>query len=126
MRFVQGKRGGGGSITDDNVAEAVIDFCNAMEAAIVNLKRQLGRRNGQAESVQPPNTSTSDAIKWESREGSKGPFERSEDVDNPQFKLLLKDLAAHQGKLTRNGLFYWTFQNGSTVGRKKAKYEKKA
>ena len=118
-------------MTEDNVAEAVIDFCNAMEAAVVNLKRQLGRRNGngpaaQSDSSQPLNSWNPDAIKWESRQGSKGPFERSEDVDNPQFKLLLKDLAAHQGKLTRNGLFYWTFQNGSTVGRKKAKYQKKA
>jgi hypothetical protein len=37
---------------------------------------------------------------------------------------MLKDLAEHKGKLTRDGLFYWTFQNGTTVGRKMAKYRK--
>lgn len=114
-------------MTDDNVAEAVIDFCNALESAIVNLRRQLGRRNGSSpaptENVEGWNP---DAIKWEAREGSKGPFERSEDLNNLQFKALVKDLAAHDGKLTRDGLFYWLFQNGATVGRKKAKFQKKS
>lgn len=117
-------------MTDDNVAESIIDFCNALEAAIVNLKRQLGRRNGTL----APNDAKGktlegwnpDSLKWEAREGSKGPFERSEDVNNLQFKALLKDLAAHDGKLTRDGFFYWVFQNGSTVGRKKAKFQKKS
>ena len=59
------------------------------------------------------------AIKWENAEGFKGEYERSEDVNNPEFKAMLKDLAQHGGKLTRNGMFYWVFKNGSTVGRKK-------
>ncbi|MBT0161007.1 hypothetical protein G4O51_13605, partial [Candidatus Bathyarchaeota archaeon A05DMB-2] len=58
-------------------------------------------------------------IKWEQAQGSKGPFKRSEDVNSPDFKALLKDLAAHQGSLTREGWFYWVFKNGVTVGRKK-------
>ncbi|MEM2506597.1 MAG: hypothetical protein QXF61_06120, partial [Nitrososphaeria archaeon] len=60
-----------------------------------------------------------DKIKWEKAQGFRGEFERSEDVNNSEFKALLKDLAQHNGKLTRNGWFYWTFRNGSTVGRKK-------
>jgi hypothetical protein len=32
---------------------------------------------------------------------------------------MLKDLQAHNGKLTKEGWFYWVFQNGTTVGRKK-------
>jgi hypothetical protein len=39
-------------------------------------------------------------------------------VNNPEFKALLKELARHGGRLTRNGWFYWTFKNGATVGRK--------
>jgi hypothetical protein len=58
-------------------------------------------------------------IKWSQEQGAKGPFEKSEDVTSLDFKEMLKDLAAHQGKLSRDGYFYWTFQNGSTVGRKK-------
>jgi len=60
-----------------------------------------------------------DKISWLKVQGAKGLFERSEDRDNPEFKLLLKDLANHNGKLTRDGYFYWTFKNGATVGRKR-------
>lgn len=58
-------------------------------------------------------------IKWEEAQGSKGPYERSEDMNNPEFKAMLKDLQAHKGKLNRQGYFYWVFENGHTVGRKK-------
>lgn len=60
-------------------------------------------------------------IKWNIADGTRGPYERSEDVNSIDFKEMLKDLAAHNGKLGRDGYFYWTFQNGSTVGRKKSK-----
>jgi len=58
-------------------------------------------------------------IKWEEAEGPKGKFERSEDVNNLDFKALVKDLADHKGKLTHENSFYWLFENGVTVGRKK-------
>lgn len=58
-------------------------------------------------------------IQWQPAEGHKGSYERSEDVNNPEFKAMLKELAAHGGKMTRNGFFYWVWKNGSTVGRKK-------
>lgn len=57
-------------------------------------------------------------IKWELREGSKGVYERSEDVNNLEFKKMLQDLGAHKGKLFRGGWFYWLFIDGSVVGRK--------
>jgi hypothetical protein len=62
-----------------------------------------------------------DKIKWEKAQGFKGEFERSEDLNNLEFKELLKDLAQHNGKLTRDSYFYWVFKNGSTIGRKKRK-----
>jgi len=58
-------------------------------------------------------------IKWEKSTGSSGPYERSEDINSTDHKALLQDLAAHQGKLTQDGYFYWTFKNGFTIGRKK-------
>lgn len=58
-------------------------------------------------------------INWTEIQGSSGPYERSEDFYNPEFKAMLKDLARHNGRLTRDGYFYWRFKNGSTVGRKK-------
>jgi len=61
-------------------------------------------------------------IKWEQAEGNAGPYERSEDVNSLDFKAMVKAIAKHNGKLSRGGMFYWLFQNGSTVGRKKRKY----
>lgn len=58
-------------------------------------------------------------IVWTQKTGQRGPYEQSEDVNNTEFKAMLKDIAAHNGKLTRDGFFYWIFQNGVTVGRKK-------
>lgn len=58
-------------------------------------------------------------VKWQQAEGSKGPYERSEDADNPHFRGMLKDLETHGGKMTENGYFYWVFQDGTIVGRKK-------
>jgi hypothetical protein len=101
---------------DEDLANFIEDFCDfldGLEASIVKMKEQIGRLVG----VQPkwdPNK-----IKWEKAQGPSGEFEKSEDFNNPEFKAMLKDLQSHRGKLTRNGMFYWTFKNGSTVGRKK-------
>lgn len=101
----------------DRILEALIDFANALESACVNLKRYVVEVKGLEDK---PSWSAS-KIKWTQAEGSKGPYERSEDVNSLEFKAMLKDLASHSGKIQRNGYFYWTFQNGSTVGRKKRK-----
>jgi hypothetical protein len=63
-------------------------------------------------------------IRWEEAEGFKGRYERTEDINNTEYKAMLKDLAEHKGDLWREGYYYWVFQNGATVGRKKK--EKKA
>jgi len=94
-----------------------LDFLNGLEASIVKMKEQIAKLVGAEE--KPKFQWNPEKIKWEKAQGSKGEFEKSEDVDNPEFKKMLKDLAEHNGKLTRNGTFYWIFQNGSTVGRKK-------
>lgn len=58
-------------------------------------------------------------IKWVQTEGVSGPYERAEDADSLDFKNLLKDLSAHNGKFMRNGFFYWKFSRSPVVGRKK-------
>jgi len=74
----------------------------------------------RGESATPEKTSwDSGKVKWTEEEGFKGKYEKSEDVNNPEFKTMLKDLQQHKGRLTREGYFYWVFENGSTVGRKK-------
>ena len=98
-----------------NFIEDFTDFLNGLEASIVKMRMQIEKLVGsEARPKWNP-----DKIKWEKTEGWKGSYERSEDVNNPEFKAMLKDLAQHGGKLTKDGHFYWVFKNGSTVGRKK-------
>lgn len=96
--------------------EALEALLDAFEAGIVQARNIL---KGSSETWNP------DKIKWESTNGAKGIYEKSQDVNSPDFKALVKDLAVHNNKLARKGMFYWLFQNGATVGRKKAKYQKK-
>ena len=92
--------------------EELIEYIKAHEAAMAKLRAKLEEIFGHFQ--WDPNK-----IKWEKATGSKGEFEKSQDFNNPEFKVMLKDLALHGGKLTRNGMFYWTYRNGSTVGRKR-------
>ena len=58
-------------------------------------------------------------IMWTVAQGSKGEYERSEDVNSMDFKALLKTLQGHKGKMMKDGYFMWVFANGTTVGRKR-------
>jgi hypothetical protein len=57
-------------------------------------------------------------IKWDKTEGPKGPYEKSSPEQSENYKDMLKDLEAHKGKLTKDGYFYWLFNDNETVGRK--------
>ncbi|MEM3703915.1 MAG: hypothetical protein QXX79_05820 [Candidatus Bathyarchaeia archaeon] len=109
-------------VLDEEVYPSLFGFVDAIEAGVAAFKHSLGVKKGVLE----PKTLwlwNPDKIVWEKSQGAKGEFEKSEDVNNPEFKAMLKDLTAHKGKLTRDGLFYWIFKNGSTVGRKKLNKE---
>jgi hypothetical protein len=90
------------------------EFLNATEVGIATAKRLISKAKGVE-------TWDANKIKWEQAEGSSGPYERSEDFNNTEFKEMLKHLAAHGGKMVCEGDFYWLFRNGSVVGRKKRK-----
>jgi hypothetical protein len=101
----------------DDVLKLVLDFVKAVESACVELRQHIA----QLKDVEPERkwNWNPQTIEWVEAEGSKGPFEKSEDFNNLEFKRMLKDLNEHNGKLSRNGFFYWVYQNGSTVGRKR-------
>jgi len=115
-----GKKEGAEFMEEDfaNFLEDFCDFLDGLEASIIKMKQQIAKLVGVAEE-KPKFSWNPDKIKWEKAQGPSGEFERSDDVNNPEFKAMLKDLAQHNGKLTRNGVFYWVFKNGSTVGRKR-------
>jgi hypothetical protein len=59
-------------------------------------------------------------ICWKQAEGKKGAFELSEDFENPEHGALLKFLVELAGgSVESEGFFYWVFQDGRTIGRKK-------
>jgi len=77
---------------------------------------------GEAETAEAQAPWNPSLIVWTEAEGPSGKYERSEDLNNRDFKSMIKDLADHNGKLTRGDFFYWLFVNGTTVGRKKRKH----
>jgi hypothetical protein len=96
------------------LAGDLLDFLNALEASCVKLRQQIDKLFGPEKPKWDPAK-----IVWAKATGAKGPYEMSAEVNNPHVKAMLKDLAAHNGRLTRDGYFYWTYKNGATVGRKK-------
>jgi hypothetical protein len=90
------------------------DFLDGLEASCVKLENQIEKLSGSRLWAWNP-----EKIQWSKAQGSKGEYERSEDVNSIDFKILLKDLAEYKGSLVREGWFYWVFRNGATVGRKK-------
>jgi len=65
-----------------------------------------------------------EAIKWELQPGlnnPKGPFDKSEDFNNPNHKNLVKKLAANKGFLRHAGFQYWLYKNDSSIGRRALK-----
>jgi len=58
------------------LAEEIVDFCNGLEALAVKLRTQIEKLFGESQrwDWNPAK------IKWEKAEGSKGEYERSEDV----------------------------------------------
>lgn len=101
----------------EELAEAVVDFASAVEAACVQLKRYVyDLMNKEDKPLWNP-----DSIAWSIAEGPSGKYERAEDDGSTNFQNMVKDLRLHSGKLRRLGYFYWLFEKTDKpiVGRKK-------
>jgi hypothetical protein len=78
----------------------------------------------QLEKMAPPGASPTGSsydvnkIQWQTAQGTKGPYEKTDGDNSPDYKALLQDLKSHKGKMNIGGSFYWLFENGSTIGRK--------
>jgi len=97
-------------ILDVEVYDPLFQLLNPMEAGIVAFKQTLKKSR-----VGPWDP---DRIKWVEAEGPSGLYQRSEDVTNPHFKALRKDLEQHGGKMRKSGFFIWLFNDGKAIGRK--------
>lgn len=100
-------------LNEDLALTALTDFLNAVEAGIMAARQTIKAIKVDLDL---------ESIEWTQAQGSKGPYERSEDIENPNFQALLKKLEAHGDKLTQNGFFLWKFNGDvSIIGRKKRK-----
>ena len=100
-------------LSEDLALQALTDFLNAVEAGIYAARQRIKAVKVDLDL---------ESIAWTQAQGSKGLYERSEDVQNPEFQTLLKKLEVHNGKLTQNGFFLWKFSgDNSVIGRKKRK-----
>jgi len=102
------------------LVEDLFDFLNSVEAAIAQFKGQINKNFGpKGEKTWNP-----EKIKWEQAVGSNGPYQRypaeGQKVEATEdYRNMVRDLKAHNGRLTRDGYFYWLFRDKATVGRKK-------
>ena len=103
---------------EEVVLEAFVDFLNAVDAGVCAARETIKKAKGLTATAQE-GTWNPNSIQWQDANGAKGPYQRSEDVNNLQFKAMLKDLADHEGRLRREGYFYWVFSDNQTVGRKR-------
>ena len=86
-------------------------------------------KNDRIELLNPDRTEreyNTESLKYVKTEGPSGVYQRypvqGEKIEStPDYRGLLADLNEHDGKLTRNGLFYWLFSDGATIGKKPSK-----
>ena len=60
-------------------------------------------------------------IGWNEASGTKGSYLKATKQTGQDYTNMLADLKGHDGKLTKNGEFYWLFSDNETVGRKPSK-----
>jgi hypothetical protein len=104
----------------EKTLEVLSDFANGLEAISVKLKHDVA---ALATGKQPTSKAYDpERIAWIQATGPHGPFDKATAEASSQcedFVFLLEDLKAHNGTITKNGLFYWLFKEGpTTIGRK--------
>ena len=112
------------SASEDELHEC--DFVNALEAAAVNVKRQIAELTGVQKG---PNMASNEEnldfgkLPWQKKTGTKGEFEQtSEKVNNNSelWQQLRAKLKEHSGFRQYRGYKYWfDRQQGSVVDRRK-------
>ena len=115
------------TIKDVKIEDKTIDFLIKLRDAAQTI---VDATNSQLELSNPFNLKElsydTNKIPWIRTQGQKGPYERypafqQKPTMSIDYINLLEDLKRHEGKLQKAGLFYWTFEDNTTIGRKPAK-----
>jgi len=109
------------SFTDFEVSVLVIerDTAQFRVERIDELLNKVGEAKGYVEAQK--GTWDPKKVEWVETAGTKGLYDKASAQGTDDFKAMLIDLKKHDGKLSRDGFFYWVFSDEATVGRKKTK-----
>jgi CRISPR/Cas system-associated endonuclease Cas1 len=99
---------------DDAATAALLEFLNATETEIASAERLII----QAKNISQEQTWNPHTIRRQQAQGEARPYEKSEDLENPDHRLLIENVNRHNGNITQHDYFV-LFTNGTTVGRKK-------
>lgn len=107
-------------------AEVVLDTLSTGQSIICSTLEMAGLMKG-GEPVKP--AWDPGKIGWIEAEGARGPYQRYPRKDQKaeatsDYKNMLADLKAHNGRMMRGDYFYWVFSDAATVGRKLRKGKK--
>jgi len=111
-------------MSEEELLDALADFCSAVESAVVQLKKNLYDLAQKLNDAKP--LWDAERVKWEKAQSERGEYEKASvegNKGNVDFENLVKDLKLRGGKLQRSGYFYWLFESSElpTVGRKPVK-----
>ena len=108
--------------TDHSEVKAALETSNTLLDSIMKYLDQKIPSSGEVEPLEwDPNK-----IVWEKTVSRKSgnQYDRSDNMNNPDFRSMREDLERQGGKLTRDNMFYWNFDNSTVVGRTKSRYPK--
>ena len=94
-----------------------MDFGNALEAAVVNMKRQIAEVVGVAGAAAAV-AADFNKLPWETKRGTKGEYgQTSKRVTNNSdiFKALQRKLGEHNGFWQHQGFKFWFHQQDRNV-----------
>jgi len=94
------------------LAEEMTTFLKASAPSLAEIKKGYNVEN----------------IMWDPAEGGKGPFElcngdRNQGVQD--YKDLLAHVKSNNGRMRRDGYFYWLMSDDKSIGRKKTRFSDK-
>lgn len=103
-------------MNDSELRGAILGFCDAIEAATVKFKMEIGE-NPQSKPAKAIDYDI-ELIEWKDmKDTGKGPWQISKNTENPDYQKLLKAVVAGGGSTGIKTHFVWKMEDA--LGRKR-------
>jgi hypothetical protein len=103
-------------MNDLELRAAILGFCDAVEAATVKFKMEIGE-NPQSKQAKAIDYDM-ELVEWKDmKDTGKGPWQISKDTANPDYQKLLKAVEAGGGSTSTKTHFVWKMNDA--LGRKR-------